>query len=194
MKSTDKQCEKCGAELESAKIQICPNCGAKRKKAFYKKWWFWLIVVVGVIAIAAAGGGSDEVEPEQGNVETNESGGNTTNNSGSGSSTKNYEVVDLQTMLNDLENNAMKAESTYQNKYVEVKGRIVNFDSDGSYISIEPVNADEWNFDTVMCYIKNDSQRSFLMEKSVGDVVTIKGKVISIGEVLGYSINIDEIK
>ena len=96
-------------------------------------------------------------------------------------------------MLDDLDENAMKAESTYQNMYVEVTGKIVSFDSDGSYISIEPVNADEWNFDTVTCYIKTDAQRSVLMEKSKGDTVVIKGKIWSIGEFLGYSINIDEV-
>ena len=82
---------------------------------------------------------------------------------------------------------------TYQNKYVEVKGNIANFDSDGSYISIEPVNADPFDFISVMCYIKNDSQLDFLLEKSVGDTVTIKGKITSVGEVLGYSIKIEEV-
>ena len=104
-----------------------------------------------------------------------------------------YEKVDLQTMIDTLNDNALKAEQTYQDKYVEVTGKISNFDSDGSYISIEAINADEWNFDTVMCYIKSDEQKQFLLEKSKGDTVTIKGKIISIGEVLGYSLNIDSV-
>lgn len=105
-----------------------------------------------------------------------------------------YKKVDLQQMLDDLDANALKAEKTYQNAYVEVTGKIKNFDSDGSYISIEPVNADQWNFDSVMCYIKNDEQLDYLLEKSVGDTVTIKGKVKSIGEVLGYSIDMDSVE
>ena len=72
-------------------------------------------------------------------------------------------------------------------------GKISNFDSDGKYISIEPVNADEWNFDRVQCYIKDDAQLDFLLEKEVGDSITVKGKIKSIGEVLGYSLNIDEV-
>lgn len=104
-----------------------------------------------------------------------------------------YEVVDLQTMFDDLDGNAMKAETKYQKKYVEFECKINSFDSDGSYISVEPVNASEWNFTTAMCYIKNDTQKEFLIEKSVGDSITIKGKVKSIGEVLGYTIDINEV-
>jgi hypothetical protein len=62
------------------------------------------------------------------------------------------------------------------------------------FFSIEPVNASEWNFETVMCYVKNKDQLNFLLEKSKGDQVTIKGKVISVGEVLGYSLKIDFIE
>lgn len=104
-----------------------------------------------------------------------------------------YESVDLQTMFDDLDANAMKAEKNYQKKDIEFECKIRTFDSDGSYITVEPVGADAWNFTTAMCYIKNDTQKDFLMEKSIGDVITIKGKVKSIGEVMGYSIDIKEI-
>lgn len=97
-------------------------------------------------------------------------------------------------MLDDLKENAMKAETLYQDKLVEVTGKIANFDSDGFYISIEPVDADAWNFTTVMCYIKNDFQKDLLLEKSKGDTVTIKGQITTIGEVLGYSLNIHGIE
>ena len=178
MSATNKHCQGCGVELTDGKAKQCPSCGAKIKKPIFKKWWFWVIVAVGaIILVSAAGGSGDEADVGADN---------------SSNSTK-YETVDLQQMLDDLEENALKAEKTYQGKYVKVTGKISNFDSDGSYISIEPTTADEWNFDTVMCYIKNDSQLDFLMEKSVGDTVTIKGKIISIGEIMGYSINIDEI-
>ena len=96
-------------------------------------------------------------------------------------------------MLDDLENNAMKAEKTYQDKKIEITGKIANFDSDGSYITIEPVDG-EFTWTTVMCYIKNKAQEEFLLSKSKGDTVTIKGKIKSIGEVLGYSIDIAEVQ
>ena len=105
-----------------------------------------------------------------------------------------YETADLSVMFEDLKSNAMKAESNYQDKYIEFSAKIKSFDSDGKYISVEPINADEWNFETVTCNIKDDAQKNFLIEKNVEDVVAIKGKVTSIGEVLGYSIDIMEVQ
>ena len=173
-------CKKCGQEVDK-KAVVCPNCGCKIKKPIYKKWWLWVIVVVVAIIIGTSGG-SDEPT--------------TVSNTDSASNTQEeitYEVVDLQTMFDELDGNAMKAESKYQKKNIEFECKIKSFDSDGNYISVEPVGADEWNFSSAMCYIKNDTQKNFLIEKNVGDTITIKGKVKSIGEVLGYSIDIAEV-
>ena len=151
------------------------------KKPIYKKWWLWAIVVIVIAVIASSSGKEDN------------SGASSSKSSSEPAVEIAYEQFDLQAMIDDLKDNAMKAENTYKNKYVEVSGKISNFDSDGKYISIEPVNADEWNFDSVQCYIKNDTQKEVVMEKSKGDTVTIKGKIKSVGEVLGYSLDIDEI-
>jgi hypothetical protein len=174
MKSKQSFCKKCGAEITNVKGKNCEGCGAKIGKPIFKKWWFWVIIiaVIAIIASTAGNGGS----------------GN------SGNSSVEYEKVELQQMFDDLNGNALKAENTYKNKYVEVRARIVSFDSNGSYISVEALNAGDFNLDFMTCYIKNDAQRNFLMEKSVGDIVTIKGKVTRVGEVLGYSLNIDEVK
>ena len=162
------------------------------KKKLYKRWWFWVIlgvVSVGIIGSAFGGAGNSEGTGIGSGSGTEDSGGSRNNMT----TEKSYQKVDLQTMLDELHENALWAESKYQNAYVEITGKISNFDSDGSYIAIEPVAADEWNFDTVMCYIKNDTQKSFILEKSVGDQVTIKGEITSIGEILGYSLNIEAI-
>lgn len=153
----------------------------KTKKPFFKKIWFWVILIVVIGVIAAAGGGEDTTTnnetTKQNPVEENIS----------------YEQVDIQFMLDELEKNALKAEKTYMNKNVEISGKIKTFDSDGTYITVEPVNADTWNFSTIMCNIEDEVQLDFLLEKSVGDVVNVKGTVTSVGEVLGYSVDIDEV-
>lgn len=192
MKTNNKHCQKCGAELTNAKAKICSSCGAKIAKPVFKKWWFWAIIILGVIVIGSSAGGGEDMPSSDTTVETES--GNVGESETSAPSGKTYEEVDLQKMLDELNDNALKAEKTYQNKYIEVTGRIAGFDSDGSYITIEPVYADEWNFETVTCYIKKDAQLDFLLEKAKGDTVTIKGKVVSIGEFLGYSMNIDEIE
>lgn len=174
-------CKKCNGEIDK-KAVVCVHCGCKIKKPVYKKWWFWVILLVIVVAIGSGSGGEKDT-----NVDL-------TATSSESKEEIAYEIVDLQVMIDELKTNAMKAKNNYLNKYVEFDAKINNFDSAGSYIGVEPTNADEWNFDTAMCYIKNDNQKSFLLEKNVGDIVTIKGKVKSVGEVMGYSIDIAEVK
>ncbi len=184
-------CKKCGHIIPEDAI-VCTKCGTmvKRKRPVYKKWWFWMLMgFATIITLAAIGSSGNSVD-----VSNNEN--PSTGNSQTSTTTKvsvTYEVTDLKTMLDDLDSNALKAEKTYQGKNVEVVGVIRNFDSDGSYISIEPANYDKWSLNSVMCYIKNEDQRNFLLEKEIGDSVTIKGKITSVGEILGYSIKIAEI-
>lgn len=161
----------------------------QKKKSIFKKWWFWLIIAIVVVVVVSTSSNSNDGSSNEENSNKIETSAQT--------ETKakiTYKKVELQQMLDDLSSNALKAEKTYQDAYVEVKGKIKSFDSDGAYVSIEPVKADEWNFESVMCYIKNENQENFLLEKSVGDTITVKGQVTSIGEVLGYSIDIDSVK
>ena len=46
---------------------------------------------------------------------------------------------------------------------------------------------------SVQCYIKNDDQKTAIMDMSIGDTVIVKGKITDVGEVMGYSLDIDEI-
>lgn len=177
-------CKKCNGEIDK-KAVVCVHCGCKIKKPFYKKWWVWVIAVILVAAIAANSGGNEadvETSPKNENLAE------------VADETITYEAVELGVMIEELKNNAMKAESNYQDKNVEFAAKIKSFDSDGAYISVEPTNADEWNLDAATCYIKNEEQKNLLLDKNVGDSVTIKGTVKSVGEVLGYSIDIAEIK
>ena len=135
-------CKKCGKEIDK-KAVICPDCGCKVSKPILKKWWFWAIVVIVVGAIASSGGNN-----------SNSGEKNMTNTDNSSNTTQaeqlTYEVVDLQTMFDELKSNAMKAENKYADKLVEFECKIASFDSDGKYISVEPVNAEEGNLTTSM--------------------------------------------
>lgn len=177
-------CKKCQREIDNGAV-ICVHCGCKVKKPFYKKWWVWCIAAVILIALVSGTTGEQSSDnPSQPASEGTETADEIIT----------YEAVDLSVMFEDLNSNAMKAEEKYQNKQIEFTAKIKSFDSDGKYVSVEPTNADEWNFNSATCYIKNDEQKSFLIEKNVGDVVTVKGKVKSIGEIMGYSIDIAEVQ
>ena len=105
---------------------------------------------------------------------------------------KEYKTCSVGEMMDLLEGNALKAESTYQDQYVEITGRLSNIDSDGKYISLVDQN-DEWAFLGIQCYLTTDEQKEQVMEMSEDDIVTLRGKIKSVGEVLGYSLDIDSI-
>lgn len=103
-----------------------------------------------------------------------------------------YDVVDLQEMFDELDANALRAERTYQDKYIEVTGKLDGIDSDGKYITICALD-DDWGWDSLHCSITNASQLDIVLEKNEGDTLTIKGQITDIGEVLGYYVDIHEI-
>ena len=45
----------------------------------------------------------------------------------------------------------------------------------------------------VQCYIKSEEQKSAVMDMSIGDTLVVKGKIKDVGEVMGYSLDIDEV-
>lgn len=175
-------CKTCGEEI-AANAKVCPKCGAKNKKPFYKTIWFWVVIFVLIIIIASAGNGSD--------------------NSTSSSSTPTqkqekveekieYTTYSVKELSKDLDANALKASDKYKDQYVEITGRLSNIDASGKYIDI--VNPDdEWAILGVQCYIKNDEQKAQVIEMNINDTVTVQGKITDVGEVMGYSLNIDSI-
>ena len=96
-------------------------------------------------------------------------------------------------MDKDLENNAASAKDKYEEQYIEITGKLSVIDSDGKYISLTDPG-DEWDLVGIMCYIESDEQLDEVKELSTGDDVTVGGKVTNVGEIIGYSIDIDYIK
>ena len=179
-------CKVCGAEM-AASAKTCPKCGAKNKKPLYKKWWFYvLVVLVLLFAIGSAGGnsesggGSETVKAQTAAQKTPEP-----------VSYTHYNVTELFDALNS---NAMKAQDTYKDQYVELEGYLGTIDSDGKYFGLEAApDQYDYLFQDVQCYLKNDEQKSQIMEISKGDPLVVRGKITQVGELLGYSLYIDSI-
>lgn len=97
-------------------------------------------------------------------------------------------------MLDALESNALKAEDTYMDKYIQFTGYLDQIDSSGSYITVKAMDAGEWDFmDRIECGIETEEQKNAVMEMNSGDKVTVKGKVTMVGDVLGYYVEMDSI-
>lgn len=191
-----KNCDSCGAEIATS-AKTCPQCGAKVKRPITRKWWFWVIIVVVIAAIAGGASGSNSNTPS--GADTSAAGTSTTDKPASADkpaaeqpvSYTHYNVTELFDALSD---NAMKAQSDFKDQYVEIEGYLRVIDSDGKYIG---VGAASDNFDyilqTVQCYIKNDTQKQQIMEISKDSPIVVRGKIKTVGEIQGYSLNIDSI-
>lgn len=180
-------CKSCGAEIAKS-AKTCPKCGAKNKKPIYKRTWFIILAVIVVImAFQGLSGGegskpattdSEKVQIEDKEQEAKEI---------------TYTEYLADDMKKELDENALKATEKYKGQYVAIVGKLKNIDSDGKYISIASIN-DNWDFKNTICYIKNDEQKQTIMDLSTGDNIIVKGKITQVGEVLGYSMDIDEIQ
>ena len=77
---------------------------------------------------------------------------------------------------------------------MEIEGYLGTIDSSGKYICVEASSSNyDYLFDSVQCYIKSAEQTDRVMEMSAGDPITVRGKITAVGEVLGYSLDIDSI-
>lgn len=157
-----------------------------KKKGGKLKWVVLAVVAVGVIG--AVGGNSDS---------------NTTSSSSTSAKTESakevdtpvpieYTAVSVNDMMSDLDSNAMGASDKYKGKYLEITGKLSNIDAAGKYIDL--MADGDFEIIGVQCYIKNDDQKSKIASMSKGDTVTLKGKCTDVGEVLGYSLDIEEIE
>lgn len=184
-----KVCKHCKSEIPAG-AKICPQC--RKKQGGIGKWIIVALVVVIIAAVASSGGNSDD---SSGDTKATSSGN--TDVSGNEKETDEkkekieYISVSAQDLVDAMNDNAMKASETYKEKHLKIKGKLGNIDSDGKYISID---SDEIDFVSIQCYIQSDEQKDIIMEKSAGDEITVKGYCKDVGEIIGYSIDIDSIK
>ena len=188
MKEKLKTCPVCGKEM-AAGAKACPSCGAKNKKPIYRRWWFWVLVVLVIAAVGSAMGSEDN-----GGTDTPQQETTGTPESGAGQAEEpavTYTAYSVGQLMDDLDSNALKAESTYQDQYVELTGRLNVIDSDGDYISIVPQD-DQFAILGVQCYLQTEEQRQQVLNMQIDQVITVRGQITSVGEVMGYLLDGDD--
>lgn len=193
MKNPMKVCPACGAEMAKS-AKACPHCGAKNKKPIYKKWWFWLLIVILVVAIA--GGSSDqegEKAPES-NAPSVSTEAEKTPEAEPEPEPIAYAHYNVTELFDTLKSNALKAEKTFQDQYVELEGYLSVIDSDGKYIGIG-AHPDDYDYllQNIRCEIENEEQLNQILEMSVEAPIVVRGQITEIGEILGYCLDIDSI-
>lgn len=190
-KPTTKICKHCKTEIPYG-AKVCPQC---RKKQGLGGCLTTIIVlfVIGLLGSCFAGGNDNTTSTAAtDSAKVSESTTQKTTVEETTTPPIEYVAVSVDEMMNTLNSNAMKASETYKEQYLEITGKLNVIDSSGKYISLAPAE-DDFAIMGVQCYIKNDDQKSKVMDMSIGDIVTLKGKVTDVGEIMGYSLDIDEI-
>lgn len=184
-----KICKTCGTEIAKS-AKVCPKCGAKQKKPV----GLIILAVVVVIGLIGAFGSGGNNKSSGGSSSSSQSAPAAAQQNEAVEETITYTEVGIAEMLDALEKNAAAAHDQYIDQYVAVTGRLSNIDAQGSYISIDNPD-DTFSFMSCQCYIKGKQEISDIVKTlSKGDIITVKGKITDVGEVLGYSMNIDAIE
>ncbi len=102
-----------------------------------------------------------------------------------------YMTCTAKKMLSDLNSNALAANDDYLGKYVKVSGVLSVIDSSGRYIA---VNDGSFSLVSIQCMIKTKEQRDRVKKLKRNQKITVLGKVTRVGEVMGYTIDLDAIK
>lgn len=185
-------CKACGNEVAKS-AKACPNCGAKIKKPIYKRVWFWILIVVVLLGIIGIAGSGDSEDPSGDATAQVEENNDAATDEGQDKQKIEYTSYDVTELFDDINNNALDAEKKHQDEYVEITGYLGTIDSDGNYFGIEadPDNYD-YMFQNVQVTMTDDSQVEYLSGLSKGDQITVRGQITQIGEVLGYTLDMDE--
>ena len=194
-----KKCKYCMTDIPKG-AKICPNC--KKRQGGILKWLLIILAVLIIFGMIGDKSGSKDdtaavsqessvttAQPETGADTAEAQQPETKQQEKAVISYIPYSVTELET---DLEENALSASDKYKGQYVELTGRLGTIDSDGKYISIkDPTN--EWDFIGVQCYIKSDAQLNTIKTLKKDCSIIVKGKIRDVGEVIGYSLDMDEI-
>lgn len=153
----------------------------KIKKPIYKRWWFVVgIILILVIGASSVLGGGDDKTPSGDNNNTAEE------------PAKTPTAVKVDTLVDALDENALNAAQTYEGMYVKLTGKLSVIDASGDYFSLNPIN-DEWAITGVQCFI-NEEHMDKVTKFKEGQKVTVIGTITDVGEILGYSLDVESIK
>lgn len=142
---------------------------AKKKKRLYERMWFWVLLVL--LLVGAWRWLTSDTEPPV---------------------DREYTAVTVDQLYDELDNNPLKAKDTYTDAYVELTGCVRVIASDGGSISLYPLEYE--TLDGINCKLMSDEQREKIKELSIGDTITVKGKITEVDDVFRYEMNIDSIK
>ena len=176
------KCKECGKEI-SKDAEVCPHCGKKVSELNILCKSIIYILALFSFPLLCYFSGVDEKTASSYSANKIRA---------ASIQTKNivYQKISPQELEKKLEENAARAQQQYKNKYIEFEGKLGVIDANGEYFSIATNNILSY----LHCDITNKKQKNVLISKNAGDIVHVKGKITSVGELAGYRIDVIELK
>ena len=152
---------------------------AKASRPWFKKKRFWLIGVIGLVVVINSAGGT-------GSSDSSNSASNTSAEASAAPAVK----VTAEELISQLEDNALAAKNTWEDKRVMITGILYNIDASGDYFSLRGNN--EFSLTNVQIFI-DDNLIDAVSAFKKGQKVTVTGKISGVGEIMGYSVDAESI-
>ena len=146
---------------------------------WFKKKRFWAIGVIGIFLILPLTGCSASTDSSD-----------SSSDSASEAPAEPAVEVTAEKLISDLEGNALNAKTTWEDKRVKITGIVYNIDASGDYFSLR--GDDEFSFTNVTVNI-DESLVGAVSAFTIGQEVTVTGKITGVGEILGYSVDAESI-
>jgi hypothetical protein len=103
-----------------------------------------------------------------------------------------YSRYSVWRLLQDVDDNAMRAKDEHNGEFVEITGSVENISSSGgSFDLFQPDDA--WEFRCVTCYTQTDEQEQQVYNMTAGDIITVRGKITSVSD-WGYNLHVYSIQ
>lgn len=199
LKDKMRSCKSCGHEISAIGNVTCPSCGRLNKKPIYKRAWFIILAIIfGLIFLNNLASDDEKVptgsQMKSSNSETTEKTDSATNSPIPDETLQPVKPIDVTVdqLHEALESNALKASQTYKNQYVRLRGRLSTIDSSGKYFSLVNV-ANEFSFKSILCNIQ-DRHLDRVVNFQDNQIVTVVGEITAVGEVMGYTLEVDMIE
>lgn len=192
-------CPKCNREIPDD-ASVCPYCASsikssaspkadetKKKKKKFPIWVIPVVIVLIIIGNFANPANGKEAGTSQStdskDVQTNGSDSPTDAAKNVAATTNSepqfdFEFDDIMTLIDEYKTNEVAADKKYKDKIVKVTGKVTDIGKDilnSVYICVNDGTEITWDY--AQCYFSDNNEIDKVAELSVGDNVTLYGKV-----------------
>lgn len=103
-----------------------------------------------------------------------------------------YQQTTIEDLYKELNANPSATAQKYDHQFIDVSGYVISINKDGKSFLVAKANDSQLSLESISCSGKK-AQEVIASGLTIGQRVNVKGKVLDVGEVLGYSMKLYEI-